>query len=66
MKVWNSEKHCEEDRKDIEPFIDEYRLLCRKYKMQLEAWKVLGIGTLWEPSLKFDGVVVSFEEGSNK
>lgn len=46
MKVWNSEKHCEEDRKDIEPFIEEYRLLCRKYKMQLEAWEVLGIGTL--------------------
>lgn len=62
MKAWNSEKHCSEERKDIEPFIEEYRLLCRKYKMQLEAYEELSIGILWEQNLKFDEVTVNFEE----
>lgn len=66
MKTWNTEKHCIEERKDIEPFIEEYRLLCRKYKMQLEAWEELSIGVLNEHYLKFDEVPVNFEERSNK
>lgn len=62
MKTWNPYKFCEEDRKDIEAFVEEYKHLCRKHNMKLGSHDELHIEDIHERDSDFNFVTVYLEE----